>query len=62
MSLQNHDEEPTMLLAILIMLLVFSLLGGGWGFERFGYGNLTPAGLIIFLLFILWLAGQFRFF
>lgn len=51
-----------MLLAVLIMLLVFSLLGGGWGFERFGFGSITPLGLIFFLLFILWLAGQLRFF
>jgi len=62
MGTQNHKEEPTMLLAVLIMLLVFSLLGGGWGFERFGFGSITPLGLIFFLLFILWLAGQLRFF
>ena len=47
-----------MLFTILIVLLVVSLLGGGWGYSRFGYVGFSPVGLIVAILLILWLTGN----
>jgi hypothetical protein len=49
-----------MLLTLLIVLLVLSLAGGGWGYSRFGYTGLSPAGIILLVLGILWLTGYLR--
>lgn len=46
-----------MLLTILLVLLFVSLLGGGWGYPRYGYVGWSPFGLILIVLLILWLAG-----
>ena len=47
-----------MLLVILIVLLVLSLAGGGWGYSRWGYAGMSPAGIILLVLAILWLTGH----
>ncbi len=49
-----------MLLTIIIVLLVLSLVGGGWGHSRFGYVGWSPAGLILLVLAIMWFTGSFR--
>jgi hypothetical protein len=50
-----------MLLTILIVLLVFALVGGvwGWGGSAPGpYWGWSPVGLILLVLLILWLTGS----
>jgi hypothetical protein len=49
-----------MLLTFLIILLVLSLVGGGWGHARFGYVGWSPAGTLLLLLCILWFTGNLR--
>jgi hypothetical protein len=46
---------------ILIVLLVLAVAGGGWGYSRFGYVGMSPAGLILLLLVIMWLTGNLHF-
>ncbi|HRI50562.1 MAG TPA: DUF3309 family protein [Pseudomonadota bacterium] len=47
-----------MLLTILIVLLVLSLAGGGWGYSHWGFVGMSPAGVILLVLAILWLTGH----
>jgi hypothetical protein len=47
-----------MLLTILVVLLILSLLGGGWGYSRWGYAGMSPAGVVLLILVILWLTGH----
>ncbi len=47
-----------MLLVILIVLLVLALGGGGFGYSRFGVLGMSPAGLILLVLLVLWLTGH----
>ena len=50
-----------MLFMILIVLLVVSLAGGGWGHSRYGYAGWSPAGLIVLVFVVLWLTGNLHF-
>lgn len=47
-----------MLLYILLIVLVLSLLGGGWGHSQYGYAGWSPAGIIIVLFIILYFTGH----
>jgi len=47
-----------MLLMILIVILLVSLAGGGWGHSRYGYAGWSPAGIIIAVLLVMWLTGN----
>lgn len=47
-----------MLLWILLILLVISVGGGGWGYSRWGYAGLSPAGVVLLILVVLWLTGN----
>jgi len=47
-----------MLLIFLVVLLFVALGGGGWGYSRYGYVGMSPAGLILLLLVLLWLTGN----
>jgi hypothetical protein len=47
-----------MLTLLLIVLLVVALAGGGWGYSRYGFVGLSPAGLILLVVVILWLTGH----
>ena len=47
-----------MLTIILIVLLVLALAGGGLGFSRFGVLGMSPAGLILLILLVMWLTGH----
>ncbi len=49
-----------MLLAILVLVFVLTLGGGGWAHSRYGYAGWTPAGLILLVLAILWFTGGFH--
>lgn len=46
-----------MLLTILLVILVLSLLGGGWGYPRYGAWGFSPLGLVLVVLLILYLTG-----
>lgn len=50
-----------MLFTILIVLFVLSLLGGGWGYSRYGYAAISPLGVVLALLCILYFTGHMRF-
>jgi hypothetical protein len=49
-----------MLLTILLVLLVLSLAGGGWGHSRYGYSGWSPAGILVLVLVVLWFTGSFH--
>jgi hypothetical protein len=49
-----------MLLMIVVVLLVLSLAGGGWGYSRYGYAGWSPAGLVVLIILVLWLTGNLR--
>jgi hypothetical protein len=46
-----------MLLA-LIILFVLAVCGGGLTYSRFGYTGMSPAGIILLVLAVLWLTGN----
>lgn len=49
-----------MLFTIIIVLLVLSVIGGGWGHSRYGYAGWSPAGILLLVLAIMWFTGAFR--
>ena len=46
------------MLTILVILLLLSLLGGGYGHSRWGYGSWSPAGIVVVILVIMLLTGR----
>jgi len=46
---------------LLIVLLVVALGGGRWGHSRYSYAAWSPAGIILFVLFALWITGNIHF-
>jgi len=46
------------MLILLVILLAFALLGGGWGHSRYGYAGWSPAGILVVLLVILAMTGR----
>lgn len=47
-----------MLTILLIVLLVFALAGGGWGYSRYGAVGFSPLGLILVVLLVLYFTGR----
>jgi len=47
-----------MILTLLIVLLVLSLVGGGWGYSRAGLVGFSPAGLLVVILLLLFFTGN----
>ena len=47
----------SMLLILLLVLLVLALGGGGWGYSRWGAAGMSPAGVIVVILVLLWITG-----
>lgn len=48
-----------MLVMILLVVLLFAALGGGgWGYSRYGWVGMSPAGLILLVLAVLFFTGQ----
>jgi hypothetical protein len=54
----TQQQEKAMLLIFLIVMFVLALSGGGLSYSRFGYTGMSPAGVILLLLAILWLTGH----
>jgi hypothetical protein len=46
------------MLTLLIVLLLLALLGGGFGYGRFGAAGMSPAANIVLVLIILALTGR----
>ena len=46
-----------MLMSLLVVLLVLSLVGGGFGHTRYGYAGWGPAVLILVVLLLFWFFG-----
>ena len=47
-----------MMLVLVIVLILLALGGGGLGYSRYGVvGGITPIGLILVVLLVLYLAG-----
>ena len=49
-----------MLTILLITLLVLALVGGGWGYSRYGYAGMSPAGVLLVLLVVFYFTGHLR--
>jgi hypothetical protein len=48
-----------MLVMILVLFLIFiSLGGGGWGYSRYGWVGMSPAGLILLVVAIMYFSGH----
>jgi Flp pilus assembly protein protease CpaA len=43
---------------ILVILLVFAVLGGGYSSATYGWAGWSPAGLLLVILLILFLTGR----
>lgn len=48
----------TDMLTLLVVLFIIALLGGGVGYDRFGYAGWSPAALLAVLLLVLLLMGR----
>jgi hypothetical protein len=57
LSLEPRKASP-MLMTILLVLLVLSLVGGGFGHSRFGYAGWSPAGILIAIFVVMLLTGH----
>jgi hypothetical protein len=58
----EKGDQASMLLTILVVLLLISLLGGGYGSSRgWGYYGWSPLGLLILIILILALTGNLSF-
>jgi hypothetical protein len=49
---------PNIMLAILLILLVISLLGGGFGYRSAGVLGMSPAAIIVIILVVMALTGR----
>ena len=47
-----------MLWTILIIFVVLSLAGGGWGYSRYGAVGMSPAGIILLVLAVMYFTGR----
>jgi hypothetical protein len=46
------------MLLLLTILLLCALLGGGFGYSRYGYGSWSPAGIVVVILVVMALSGR----
>jgi len=46
------------MLAILLILLVLALVGGGVGHSRYGYAGWSPAGILVVILLVIFFTGH----
>jgi hypothetical protein len=45
---------------LLIVLLIAAIGGGGLGFRRYGAASLSPLGLIVVVLIVMYFTGHLR--
>ena len=50
-----------MLATLLIVFFLLSLIGGGWGYGRYGYSGFSPAAAVLVVLVVLWFMGRLQF-
>jgi hypothetical protein len=44
---------------LLVVLIVFALVGGGFGYQRFGVaGGISPLGIVLLIWLLLYLTGN----
>lgn len=48
------------IVTLLIILLIVALFAGVFGYGRYGALTLSPAGIILLVILILWLTGNLR--
>src|SRR5262245_60719900 len=53
----RRGGDQTMI-TILVILLILALLGGGFGYGRFGALGMSPAAIIVIILIVLALSGR----
>lgn len=46
------------LMLLIIILIVLALGSGGWGYSRYGWAGMSPAGVILLFLAILYFTGN----
>jgi uncharacterized protein DUF3309 len=46
------------MLTLLIIVFIIALLGGGFGYSRFGYAGWSPAAVLGIILLVLLLMGR----
>lgn len=49
-----------MLMLFVILLVLIALGTGGWGYSRYGMPGITPAAIVVLLLFVLYVTGNLR--
>ena len=47
-----------MLMVLIVVLVVLALGGGGCGYSRYGLAGMSPGGIILLLLAVLYLTGN----
>lgn len=50
-----------MLTFIVVIVILLALGGGGWGYGRYGWIGMSPAGLVLAVLAVLYLTGNLAF-
>jgi hypothetical protein len=48
------------MMILLLVLIVLALGGGGWGYRRYGWAGMSPAGAVLLLVAILFFTGNIR--
>lgn len=48
----------SLLVWILIILLVLSLLGGGWAYPHYGYVSASPLVILVVIIVVIWATGN----
>jgi hypothetical protein len=46
------------MLTILVILLIISLLGGGFGYRSWGAAGMSPAGILVVILVLMAVTGR----
>jgi hypothetical protein len=49
-----------MLMILLIVLVVLAIGGGGWGYSRYGYASISPLGVVLLIVAVLYFTGHLR--
>ena len=45
---------------LLVIVVVVALAGGGWGYSRYGMTGISPAGLLLLVLAVLYFTGNLQ--